>query len=182
MDDLQDILLDGEEVLLSGNPDWENAERPKTGWRAKSGAIKFALIMFISFSAMMAWGAFFDPQAFAGGMLGVLIFLSAISFVVALMIVFGENDYLDPSLIRHDHVYAITETRMIIHDRSKITTQSVIGPVLLEVTTTLNGAVRNLSVSFAQSDSGFAIMYALADAHIPERLLIERFSQRKAEQ
>jgi len=178
VDDLKDILLDGEEVLWSDKPDWSKAEGPKKGWRAKSGVIKFAATMLLAFFAMMAFGMVFDPEGFASGILGVLILLSAISFVVALLNFFDKNDSMQ---IRYDHIYAITNRRIIVHERSRLTTQSVMGPVLFEVATIQNGSVKNLSFSYAHPDEGFATMYALSDASAPEKLMIERFSRRKAE-
>lgn len=174
MNELKDILLDGEEVLWSGRPEWENAERPKTGWRAKSGVIKFAVIVFLIFGVLMAFGMLFDPKGFASGMLGVLILIAAIPFVIALLNVFDRRA---PAHIRYDHTYAITDRRLIIHDRNKDTTQSVMGRILFEITTTQNGETKNLCVSYAHPDDGFATLYALSDAHTAEKLLLKHFSR-----
>ncbi|GJL92553.1 hypothetical protein [Hyphococcus sp.] len=178
MNDLKDILLDGEKVLWSGKPDWDRAEQPKTGWRAKSGVVKFALATLFSFIVLMAFGMIADPQGFASGVLGVFIVILAISFVIALLNVFDRSA---PAQIRYDHFYAITDWRLIIHDRNKDTTQSVMGSILFEVTTTQNGETKNLCVSYAHPDDGFAILHALSDARPAEKLLLKNFSRRKAE-
>jgi hypothetical protein len=178
-DELKDVLLPEERVLWSGKPEWDYAERPKTGWGAKSGVIKFAVSVFLIISVLMAFGMLFDPEGFAGGILGVLILLSAISFVIALFNIFDKHD---PMQLRHDHLYAITNNRIIIHDLSKLTTRSIMGPVLYEVSTVQNGSVHDINVNFANKEEDFATFHALSDCAAAEKLLIEKFSRRKVEQ
>ncbi len=175
---MKDVLLPDEKVLWSGRPKWDYAERPKTGWRAKSGVIKFAVIIFLIISVLIAFGMLFDPEGFASGILGVLILVSAISFVVALVNIFDNHD---PMHIRHDHLYAITNNRIIIHDRSKLTTRSIMGPVLYAVSTVKNGSTNDININFANKEQDFATFYALSDCAAPEKLLIEKFSRRKAD-
>lgn len=178
MDDLKDILLENEKVLWSGAPKWELAERPKRGWRAKSDVFKFALTMLISFLVMMAWGVIFDPHGFASGILGVLIVFAAMAFAIAIMNVFGSND---PLQVRHDHLYAITDRRVIIRDRSKLTTRSLLGSILYEISTIRNGKTFDLNLSYNYPGDGYATFHALTDATEPERLLLSQFTLRKVE-
>lgn len=178
MDELNDILLDNETVFWTERPDWEKAERPKAGWRAKSGAIKFALIMLFSFAAMMAWGMIFDPQGFAGGTLGVLIALSFISLAIA---AFNIVDSSDDIYVRHDHIYAITNRRILIRNNSKLTTRSLTGSVVYEINTERNGSVFDITVAYNYPGDGYATFHALADPKIPEKLLLNHFALRKAE-
>jgi hypothetical protein len=176
--DLDDILVDGETVLWTGAPNWASASKPKTGWRAKTGTIKFAALMLFAFLTMMAFGMLVDAQGFAGGMLGVLILLSAIAFVIAFFNVIANEE---TKIIQQDHLYAITDMRVIIHDRTHGTTQSVLGPVLLEVATGWNGETKNLNIRFTHGEDDFATLFALIDAETPAKLLIKNFSRRKAE-
>ncbi|MEE2691221.1 MAG: hypothetical protein VX640_06755 [Pseudomonadota bacterium] len=174
--DLRDILLPGETMVWSGRPDWQNAEKPATGWRSKSGAIKFAAIMLLVFIVMMAWGAIFDPRGFASGILGVLIVIAALAFVIAVMNILDRQP---SAIIRHDHLYAITDRRLIIHDVSKLTTRSITGPIIYEVQSVENGDVKDLNIRYSHSEDGIATFYALKDVVAPQKLLLEQFSFRK---
>lgn len=177
-DDLKDVLLPGEQVLWSGHPDWDKAEHPKTGWRAKAGTIKFSAAMLVALVVMMVFGMIFDPKGFVGVMLGVLIALSAVSFIIALVALFNTDS---PAQVRHDHVYAITDKRIIIHDRSKLTTHSIMGATLFAVVTTPNGSTKNINLSYGYHEEDVATLHSLSDPATPEKLLIEYFSRRKAE-
>ena len=175
--DLRDILLPGETIVWSAKPNWQKAEKPATGWRSKSGAIKFAMIMLLAFIGMMTWGAIFDPRGFASGILGVLIVITALTFVIAVMNIL---DGQPSAKTRHDHLYAITDRRMLIHDLSKLTTRSIMGPIVYEIQSIENGDVKDINISYSHSEDGFAAFWALDDAVTPQKLLLEQFSFRKA--
>ncbi len=176
MDELKEILLDGEKVLWSGKPDWMKAEPIKKGLRAKAGTIKFLAAASLIFMAMMGVGAIFEPSGFVNVMLGTIIIFTAIAIFIALVNAFQSEH----SILEHqDHVYAITDQRLIIHDRSRLTTHSLMGAILYEISTVPNGSVKNLNISYAHPDEGFCTLYALIDVTVPEKILLERMAFRK---
>ena len=175
MDEIENLLLDGEKVLWSGKPDWTKVEPIKTGWRAKAGTIKFLIAASLIFMSLMGAGAIFNPSGFTSVVLGAIIFFNVITIFIALMMVFqSEQPFPD----HPDHVYAITDRRLIVFERSKISTNSFTTNSFCGVHNRPNGDVRDLELSYGYDNS--LILYALPDADQVEKIILERFTTMKA--
>ncbi len=172
MDDLKDILLDGEEVLWSGKPVLTHV---------KNSSIKKKLkhLAWMLFAALVAAYFFYvgnmsNQTGFVQVLSGITIILIAIGLVIATFAFFDKGSVALSSL---GQIYAVTNRRVIVIDTKKHWRQFILGRSVIGLSIKNNGEYGDVHISYGDED--FLSMSALPDADVVERLLLENFAAKR---
>jgi|GEM_PF-4012236 len=175
-DALNDILLNGEEVLWEGRPDWTRVEKPKS--KIKSKIEHFLWIVGLIFAVVLLTliGKTDGVQGFFQVVLGILITILVIALIPTIG-TFFQKDQTEPT--RPDERYIITDRRLILQQLEEGHLESFAHNSLQRIERFSRGDVQSMSVQFANGEDDFRTLHALADAEKVERLLVISFIVRK---
>jgi hypothetical protein len=164
-DAFRDILLDNEQILWSGAPDYSRAAPHKLGPTAST--VVWAIILTIALVAMI-WAALTGAvPVFVQGVFGVL------GVVAALVLFLIVQFWISGRKMRPNERYTLTNLRLMVTNDEAKRRQSYFADSLLWFDSFPNGEVRDLSLMMAQTDEEYVILRALADAASVEKLLIQ---------
>ncbi len=170
VDDLEDILLDGEELLWSGRPDWDRAKPVRSVLRQRATVLLFAAGFGLTAASLIWIGSLLSLQGFASAVAAVCVGILFVASGFTLLSAFEvKKDFLYP----YSDEYAITNKRLIIrrpesHEEWSLTKGAVCYLVLKP-----NGDVFNLELYPDPGDHNFHTLYALSDANVAKKLALE---------
>lgn len=177
MDEIKDILLDGEEVLWSGKPDLSLANPPAPNWRRKLTHFLWVLGFAIVAIFLTKVGSQPNVSGFVQVILGIVIVTIAIGLIPAVLAFFDFNDVIAP---RDAEFYAITDRRLIVLNITKKAREYVMKNSVSSIHTAENGSAYDLTISHGWG-ADFVTLYALSDAKDVEKIILDNFSIRSSE-
>lgn len=165
-DALKDILLENEQIIWSGAPDYTRAKT-----RRKSG--RFATLLWAIAIAVMIAVMFWASQTesvtkFFQGVFGTFTVLLLIVFACLCMYIVQGQKNPQPK-----ERYALTNLRLMVMNEETGERSSYFGDALIWFKSFENGTVRDLSLMMAHTDEEHIILRAVDDAAKIETLLIQ---------
>ena len=173
MDEIKDILLDGEEVLWSGKPDLTLAKPLAPYWRRKS-----THFFWLTFFTMIFLALFhLESRVDRSGMIDNAVMVVAI--IVLIGVLLGGVAFFDfkDSTNHHQHdLYAITNRRLIVLNTRQKSTHSAFANSVCYLTNNISNKHRTISVHIGYGEDDCFLLHGLPDATIVEKMIAEKFS------
>ncbi len=178
MDDFNDILLEGEEILWSGKPD-SNLMKPLAPyWRRKLNHF----LWIAAFAALAGVLVYLGNLPNVAGMLQVVI--GVVIVVILLGVIFASISFLDfkdEAIPPQSDFYAITNKRLIVVNAAKNKNQYIFPNSISYISTNTQNTHRTLSVAYGHGEGDSLLMHGLRDAELVEKMIVEKFSIRSDE-
>lgn len=173
MKDINDILLNGEEVLWSGAPDPDLVKSLAPYWRRK--LVHFLWIVGFGGVAVLLYfvGRDLTAEGFVQILIGILIVFFALGVILATVAFF---DFKDRAISYQHDLYAITGRRLIVMNTERNSTHSVFPNSVCYLTNNANNKHATLAVYIGYGEDDCLLLHGLPDADKVEKMIAEKFS------
>ncbi len=173
MNDINDILLDGEQVLWSGAPDSALMKPLAPYWRRKLTHFFWLLFFALIFLGLLELETRLDRE----GMMDNAVMVIAVAILIGT--VFGALTFLDfkDSAVPHQYdLYAITDRRLIVMNTKRHSSNSAFKNSVCYLANNTSNKHRTLSVHIGYGENDCLLLHGLPDANLVEKMVAEKFS------
>ena len=173
MDELKGILLDGEVVLWSGQPDASLTRPLAPYWRRKLVHFFWVFLFACIFLILLQIESSVDRTGMIDNVAMVL------GIIVLIGVLFGAVTFFDfkDSAVPHQcDVYAITDRRLISLNLNTGLRQSAFANSVCYVAYNENHRDSTLSVHIGYGEDDCLLLRGLPDAKNVEKMIVEQFS------
>ena len=175
MNDINDILLDGETVLWSGAPDQSLVKAPAPYWRRK--LVHFAsLIGVAGLVAGCIWAARIFPAI--GLVFNTLAVVGVAGLIPGTLAFFDFKDSAeDPS----KQSYVLTDRRLVVLLRDGEEKKQIFANSAVAIETYKKQSPVRLNIFFGQSENDFVSLVGLSEIDRVEKMITQTLAPRSSE-
>jgi hypothetical protein len=176
MDEIENLLLDGEKVLWSGKPDWTKARVREYSVKSKIIHALWIVVIVSITAVIFKFGNQASTDGFIRPVLGVLVI---IFLLISVGVIGAFFDFGKSSTVKPLEEYAITDRRLLIVNPTKGSHASYFPGSMYYLETIPNGELQDVAFQYGSDEHRFETLHALNDAEAVERLLHEKFAAKR---